>query len=318
MPAHKPAPAPALTPTASPFTPEALVQESILVSVVLPVALIVIMVGLGLSLTLQDFRRVATFPRAALVGLGCQLLLLPMIGFGLAHLFGLPPLWAVGLMLLAACPGGPTSNLITFLARGDTALSITLTALSSAITVVTIPLLLTFSIAHFGVESGAIRPPVTEIILQIVAVTAVPVSLGLWIRHTWPRLAARLDAGVRGASAVLFVGVLGAVIVDQRQVIADYFLSLVGVTGALNLATMAVAFGVARMAALDLRQSLTVSIEGGIQNGTLAIVIAMSILGVPEIAVPAGVYSLVMFLSGGAVMGWFGWVRDPEATGLRV
>jgi BASS family bile acid:Na+ symporter len=283
---------------------------------VLPVALIVIMVGLGLSLTLQDFRRVATFPRAAIVGLCCQLLFLPAIGFGLAHLFGLPPLWAVGLMLIAACPGGPTSNLITFLARGDTALSITLTALSSAITVVTIPLVLAFSIAYFGVESGAIRPPVAEIIVQIVAVTALPVSLGLTIRHSLPRVAARLDGAVRGTSALLFVGVLGAVIVDQRQVIADHFLSLVGVTGALNLVTMGAAFGVARAAALDLRQSITISIEGGIQNGTLAIVLAMSILGVPEMAVPAGVYSLVMFLSGGAVMGWFGWVRDPEASGL--
>lgn len=288
-------------------------QESILVSVFLPVALIIIMVGLGLSLTIGDFRRVAEFPRAVGLGLASQLLVLPLVGFGLAHLFALPPLWAVGLMLIAACPGGPTSNLITFLARGDTALSITLTALSSAVTVLTIPLVLTFSIGYFGVESGEVRPPVLEIVLQIVAVTAVPVSLGLGIRHWLPGVARRLDRGVRGASTVLFVAVLGAVIIDQRQVIADHFLALVGVTGALNVLTMLLAHRVGRFGGLDRRQSLTLAIEGGIQNGTLAIVIAMTILGVAEIAVPAGVYSLVMFVTGGVVMGWFGF-RSPELT----
>ncbi|TVR60219.1 MAG: bile acid:sodium symporter family protein [Gemmatimonadales bacterium] len=284
-------------------------EESILVTLLLPVALIVIMVGLGMSLSVADFRRVARFPKAAVVGLGCQLLLLPLVGLGLAHLFGLSPIWAVGLMLIAACPGGPTSNLITFVSRGDTALSITLTALSSVATVVTIPLVLGFSLAHFGVEAGAIRSPVGEIILQIVAITAVPVSLGLGIRHFLPDLARRSDRTIRGASAGIFLLVLGAVIVDQRQVIAHHFLSLAGVTGALNLITMGSAFGMARFFALDRRQALTIAIEGGIQNGTLAIVIALSIVGSSQMAVPAGVYSLLMFVSGGALMGYFGWLR---------
>jgi bile acid:Na+ symporter, BASS family len=298
--------------TVPPPLPEAPLEESILVSVILPVSLIVIMVGLGMSLTVADFRRVVEFPRAAMVGLGCQLLILPAAGFGLALLFSLPPIWAVGLILIAACPGGPTSNLITFVARGDTALSITLTALSSAVTVVTIPLLLALALGFFGVEAEAIRAPVGEVVLQIVAITAIPVMLGLWLRHVLPELARRLDRVVRGASALIFLFVLGAVMVDQRQVIADHFLSLAGVTASLNLVTMGLAFGAARFFALDLRQSLTISIEGGIQNGTLAIVIAMSILGVPEMAVPPGVYSLLMFASGGALMYWFGWVRAPE------
>lgn len=287
-------------------------EESVLVTVLLPVALIVIMVGLGMSLTVADFRRVARFPRAALVGLGCQLLLLPLVGLGLAHLFGLSAIWAVGLMLIAACPGGPTSNLIAFVCRGDTALSITLTALSSVATVVTIPLVLGFSLAHFGVEAGSIRSPVGEILLQIVAITALPVSLGLGIRHLLPGLARRLDRATRGASAGIFLLVLAAVIVDQREVIAAHFLSLAGVTGALNLVTMGAAFGVARAVALDRRQSLTIAIEGGIQNGTLAIVIALSIVGSSQMAVPAGVYSLLMFASGGALMAYFGWMQAPE------
>ncbi|TVP72426.1 MAG: hypothetical protein EA352_12665 [Gemmatimonadales bacterium] len=148
--------------------------------------------------------------------------------------------------------------------------------------------------------------------LQIVAITAIPVTIGLSIRHFLPEVARRLERVVRGASALIFLLVLGAVVVDQRQVIADHFLSLAGVTASLNLVTMGLAFGAARLLALDLRQSLTISIEGGIQNGTLAIVIAMSILGVPEMAVPPGVYSLLMFVSGGALMYWFGWVRAPD------
>ncbi len=286
-------------------------EESVFISVVLPVSLIIIMIGLGMSLSLGDFRRVVRFPRAALVGLGSQLLILPPVGLALVYLFGLPPTWAVGLMLIAACPGGPTSNLITFVARGDTALSITLTALSSVATVVTIPLILALSISHFGVEADAIRSPVGEIVVQIVAITAIPVALGLAIRHFRADVADRLRGVVRASSAAIFLLVLGAVVVDQRQVLVDHFFALSGVTAALNVATMALGFGVARLFLLDLRQSVTVSIEAGIQNGTLAIVIAMSILGAGEMAVPAGVYSLLMFVSGGLVMAYFGLVRAP-------
>ncbi len=286
-------------------------EESVFISVVLPVSLIIIMIGLGMSLSMGDFRRVVRFPRAALVGLGSQLLILPPVGLALVYLFGLPPVWAVGLMLIAACPGGPTSNLITFVARGDTALSITLTALSSVATVVTIPLILALSISHFGVEADAIRSPVGEIVVQIVAITAIPVALGLAIRHFRADVADRLRGVVRASSAAIFLLVLGAVVVDQRQVLVDHFFALSGVTAALNVATMALGFGVARLFFLDLRQSVTISIESGIQNGTLAIVIAMSILGAGEMAVPAGVYSLLMFVSGGLVMGYFGLVRAP-------
>ena len=286
-------------------------EESVFIDVVLPISLIIIMVGLGMSLSVADFRRVVRFPRAAMVGLGSQLLLLPLVGFALATLFGLPPVWAVGLMLIAACPGGATSNLITFVSRGDTALSITLTALSSAATVVTIPLILAFSIGHFGVEAEAIRSPVGEIVLQIVAITAVPVGLGLLVRHFRPGLADRLRGTVRVASALIFLLVLGAVIYDQRRVLAEHFFALSGVTATLNVVTMAMGFLVARLFLLDMRRSVTISIESGIQNGTLAIVIAMSILGVNEMAVPPGIYGLLMFVSGGVLMWYFGTVRAP-------
>lgn len=288
-------------------------EESIFIDVVLPLSLIIIMIGLGMSLKLKDFKRVVLYPKAAAVGLGNQIILLPLIGFGLATLFDLSPVWAVGLVLIAACPGGPTSNLITFVSRGDTALSITLTALSSAVTVVTIPLFLTLSITHFGVDADAIKSPVGEIVLQIVAVTAVPVTIGLLIRHFQSDFADLMQKPARIASAVIFLMVLAAIIIEQRQVLFDYFFDLAAVTALLNVVTMAVGFFTARAVALNMKQSITISIETGIQNGTLAIVIAMSILGASDIAVPPAIYSLLMFVSGGALMYGFGVVKSPAA-----
>lgn len=290
-------------------------EESIFLDVVLPLSLIIIMIGLGMSLTLRDFKRVAVYPKAAFVGLGNQLILLPLVGFGLTYAFGLSPVWAVGVMLIAACPGGATSNMITFVSRGDTALSITLTAVSSAVTVVTIPLILTLSITHFGVDAETIKSPVGEIVLQIVAITAVPVTIGLLIRRFKPDFADRMESPVRILSALIFVMVLAAVIYDQRAVLVDYFFELCWVTGALNVATMSLGFITARIASLNMKQSVTISIESGIQNGTLAIVIAMSILGSGDIAIPAGVYSLLMFVSGGALMYIFGVVTAPAELG---
>ncbi len=308
-------------------------EESILLDVVLPVSLIIIMIGLGMSLQVKDFKRVLVDPKAIGVGLVNQILLLPAIAVGLVLLFDLSPLWAVGFMLIAACPGGPTSNLITFVSRGDTALSISLTAFSSLITVITIPLILFLAIdlsgaapaifgtgaddieiVYFGTAGDeAIQAPVVDIIVQVIAVTAVPVTIGLLIRRYFPGFADRMDKPARIASAAIFLFVLATIIVDQREVLAEHFLSLSASTATLNVATMVVGFLTARMAALDMRQSITISIESGIQNGTLAIVIAMSILGAPEVAIPPGVYSLLMFLTGGALMFFFGLMRDPAS-----
>ncbi len=312
-------------------------EESILLDVVLPLSLIIIMIGLGMSLQVKDFKRVLVDPKAIGIGLANQILLLPAIAVGLVLLFELSPLWAVGFMLIAACPGGPTSNLITFVSRGDTALSISLTAFSSLITVITIPLILFLAIdlsgaapmifgtgaedieiVYFGSAGDeAIQAPVLDIIIQVVAVTAVPVSIGLLIRRFRPDFADRMDKPARIASAAIFIFVLATIIIDQRSVLAEHFLSLSASTAALNVATMVVGFLTARMVALDMRQSITVSIESGIQNGTLAIVIAMSILGAPEVAIPPGVYSILMFVTGGALMFFFGLMRDPASFNKR-
>ncbi len=290
-------------------------EESILTSVLLPLSLFIIMLGLGLSLVVDDFKRIVVYPRAVAVGLTNQLILLPLVGFGLCFAFGLSPVMAVGVMLIAACPGGATSNLITFVCRGDTALSITLTALSGVVTIFTIPAILVFSIGYFdpavGVDAEAVEAPVMDIILQLVAITAVPVTIGMLIRRFKPDFADKMDKPARIGSALIFAFVLAVVILANTDVIQEHFLALSGVTLSLNIATMALGFATARLASLNMRQAITVCIESGIQNGTLAIVVATSILGVGAIAVPGGVYSLVMFLTGGVVMFYFGVITSP-------
>ncbi len=291
-------------------------EESILTSVVLPLSLFIIMLGLGMSLVIDDFKRILVYPKAVAVGLTNQLILLPLVGFGLCLLFDLPPVMAVGVMLIAACPGGATSNLITHVSRGDTALSITLTAFSGAITIITIPLILVFALGYFeptaGVDAEAVEAPVGDIIAQLVAITAVPVTIGMLIRKFKPTFADKMDKPARIGSALIFLFVLAVVIFAELDVLKEYFVALSGVTAALNLITMGLGFATARALSLDMRRAVTISIESGIQNGTLAIVVATSILNLGDAAVPGGVYSLIMFMSGGLLMLYFGLITAPK------
>lgn len=281
-------------------------EESVFTSVVLPASLVVIMVGLGLSLHADDFRRVVKEPRAVSIGLLNQLLLLPLLALGVALLLDLPPLLAVGLMLLAAAPGGATSNLIAHAARGDTALSVTLTAVSSMVTVVTLPLIVTASIAYFIGESRAIDLPLAETIGQVLIITVIPVAVGMLVRGRAPAFAARMERPVRIASVVLFALVLAGIILGNLGLIRDNFGTLGGAVLLLNVATMALGWGLSRLARLNLERSITIMVESGIQNGTLAIVVATTLLRQGDVALPAGMYSLVMFLTGGLVIGVFG------------
>ncbi len=277
-------------------------KDSVLTSVVLPLALFLIMLGMGLSLTLGDFKRVAEVPRSAAIGLFCQLVLLPVTAWALIYAFGMTGALAVGLMIIAACPGGVTSNLITHVSRGDTALSITLTAITSFITVLTIPLIIGFSLGHFMDADQSIELPVLKTIGQVIGITVLPVSIGMIIRQKKLELAQKLERPSRIASSVIFAVILVGIIAANKQVIVDHFAQLAGVTIALNVITMLVGYGAARLGKLTGPQIRTISIEAGIQNGTLAVVIATSILKQEAMALPGGVYSLVMFVTGGIMM----------------
>ena len=279
--------------------------EHLLKNVFLPLALFIIMFGMGLTLVIADFKRVILSPKAKIIGLLCQLLLLPLTAMLLLNLFGLSGEIAVGVMLIAACPGGPTSNIITHLSRGDTALSVTLTAVSSLLTVLTLPLIVGASLDHFLMEQRSIPFPVGTVIAQLIVVTILPIALGMTTRAKQPAFAERMSRPLNAVS-LLFLALIILLAVLKEDNLGAQFREAGPVTLLLNLLTMGLGFGIAALAGLPQRQRITISIEAGIQYGTLALVIALRILESSRIAVPSVVYSLLMFLSGGAMILLFG------------
>ncbi len=271
-------------------------EQNILTAVFLPLALAFIMLGMGLSLTVDDFKRIFVYPKGMIVGLCSQLIVLPLIGFLLVSAFGLNGPLAVGVMILAACPGGPTSNLITHLAKGDIALSISLTSVSSVITVVTIPIIVNYSILYFG-EEGSVTLPVLQTIGQIMGVTIIPVAIGMIIRKLRPQISIAAERPFKTASAIFFTLILLAAIFKERANIVSYFMLVGPITTLLNLATMAAAFVLAKLFLLPVNQQIAISIEGGIQNGTLGIMIAATLLNNSAMTIPIVIYSLVMFIT---------------------
>ena len=281
-------------------------EESVVTKVFLPIALAVIMLGMGLSLTTDDFKRVMIYPKAAVLGMLNQLILLPIVAFVYAKIFPLSPELAVGLMILAICPGGVTSNLISHISKGDTALSITLTAISGVITVITIPFILSFSLEHFMAEGEKISLPIGRTILQIFVITIIPILMGMSIRFLAESFADKMGKPVKVLSVIFFVLVLIAAIFSEKDDLPEMFKQVGIAVLALNVTTMLLGFFTSRMVKLDLSQSITIAIESGIQNGTLAIVIATSVLNNAQMSITPAIYSLLMFVTGGFMMFRFG------------
>src|SRR5690349_20655319 len=200
-------------------------MDSSLTTVGLPIALGIIMLGLGLGLTVADFRRVVSYPKAALIALGCQVVLLPALCFGLVVALDLPPVLAVGMMLLAASPGGTTPNLYSHLFGGHVALNVTLTAVNSVLAVVTLPIIVNLSAAHFRPDTGSIGLQFDKV-LQVFAIVLVPVALGMAVRARFPALADRLARPVKILSIVVLVAVIAGTVLRERDNIADYFVSV--------------------------------------------------------------------------------------------
>lgn len=270
-------------------------MDSSLVSVGLPAALAIIMLGLGLSLGIDDFRRVGAAPKPVAIALAAQLLLLPLVCFGLVLLLDLDPLLAVGMMLLAASPGGTTANLFSHLFHGDVALNITLTAVNSVIAVVSLPLVVNFAVGWFepaGAEDIGLQPAKTA---QVFAIVLVPVALGMLVRRARPAFAERADKPVRIASAVVLALVIVGALLGERENLGDY-LADIGVATTLFCAlSLAVGYALPRAAGVGERQALSSAFEVGIHNSTLAIAVALSVLDNDTLAVPAAVYGILMF-----------------------
>jgi bile acid:Na+ symporter, BASS family len=263
--------------------------------ILLPLALFIIMFSLGLGLGLEDFRRVAAEPRAFVAGLVSQVLLLPAVAFLIAVIWAPPPALAIGLMIIAAAPGGVTSNLLTRYAGGDVALSVTLTAATSLVAMVTVPIVLVLAFGQFGGEDAAAGLSMTGIAIRMFAIVVVPAVLGMALRAARPALAARLEPSVERLSGVLFLVVVGAAIWAERGNIATYFAAAGLATLALNMTMMAIAFWGPLLLGCGRRQRIALSLECGLQNGTLAIAVVAALGLDAAHAVPAAIYSLLMF-----------------------
>ncbi|WP_136057134.1 bile acid:sodium symporter family protein [Microbacterium sp. K24] len=283
---------------------------SALTTIGLPVALGIIMLGLGLSLTLADFARVLKQPKAVLIALLCQLVLLPAICFGLVLAFQLPPILAVGMMMLAASPGGTTANLYSHLFRGDIALNISLTAVNSVIAVITLPLITNFAIAYFRPFDDQLGLQWSKA-LEVFAIVLLPVALGMLIRRFSPRFADGMDKPVRIASVIILIVVIAGAVASNWSLLVDNVARLALITVLFCLISLTIGFLIPRWLRVGRRQAIATSFEIGIHNATLAIVIAQSVLGSVELSLPAAVYGVLMFF---IAFGFGFLIRDRAAV----
>ena len=281
---------------------ESLALVTLVNSVVIPICLFLIMMGMGLTLVTNDFKRVLKYPKAVGIGLTNQLILLPIIGFALANIMPLRPEYAVGVMLLVLCPGGTTSNLFTYLAKGDVALSVTMTAIASVITVFTIPIVLSFSLIYFMGSGSEFELPVVKTVLTLVVLTIVPISIGMLIKRYAPKVADRSQVYVSRFGVifltflVLFLGYV------QRDIIVDAFIATGPVSVLLNVSTMALGYYSSKWFGLNLAQRTSVTLEVGLQNSTLSIFMALTLLSNYDMSMMPAIYTLVMFLSAGILV----------------
>ena len=232
----------------------------------LAISIMIIMAGMGLGLTLQDFKRVAENPKPVLIGLFNQIIILPLVGFGLCVLFKPEPFIAIGLMMLVACPGGTSSNIIAFLAKGDLPLSISLTAINSLITIFTIPLIINFSFGYFENEMGSVEPPALDIFKSLIAVIAVPLTIGMLIKKKVPGFADKMEAPVRNASAILLAIVIVVILVNEFDLFIANIGATLGILVSLSTITMGLGFLTSKWLNLTAKQALTIAIESRRSN----------------------------------------------------
>ncbi len=271
-------------------------------TIIIGIALILIMLGMGLSLIPDNFRNVLKQPKAVVVGLINQLILLPIIGFSIIFLFPMQPEIAVGFMILSACPGGAVSNLICYLAKADLALSVSLTAISSIFSVFTIPIIINFSLSYFIKEENTIKLSLLETLGQIAVVIIIPIILGMLIRYYKPIFALKTEKLVRTVSTIVLLSIILGVLFKERYNLLNYLQQAGISTFLLNISTALIGFISAKLIKLKTPQALSISIESGIQNSALAITIAIVLLNNTKFAVAASIYTLSMYITGGIII----------------
>ena len=283
-------------------------------TVILPAAVGVIMFGLGLALTLADFVRVVQFPRAVVVGLLVQTVVLVAVAFAITQLFELPPMLAVGFMLLAASPGGALANIFSHLAHGDVALNVTLTAINSVLALVWLPLVLDWSLAHF-LGAGQFLPAPTQKVMEVATVIIFPVLLGMLVCRVWPSLAQRAARPVRIASILLLALVVAIALAHNGSTLLLYSREVGLACVTFNLVSLAIGYAVPRVIGLPARQATSISLEIGVHNAAVAIFVAMNVLNSEEASVPAALYGIVMIATASIAVAW---LRRRHARGAPV
>jgi bile acid:Na+ symporter, BASS family len=294
-------------------------EASIITDVLAPMALGAVMFGLGLGLTVHDFTRVARYPRPVVVGLFTQSVLLTLVAYGIGQALDLAPRLAIGLMLLAASPGGAAACLYSHLARGDVALNLTLTGLNSALALVWLPVVVTWSMGHF-LGAGQFVPAPMHHLVQVAAIIVLPVIAGMMVRWRAPDFCDRAEQPIRILAILVLAALVATLFAKAGSSLIDYFVITGVATIAFNVASLAIGYVVPRLARLTRPQAIAISLEIGMHNAALAIVVALSVLRDSEIAMPAVVYGVIMFLTGGLFAAWLSRrPPDPEPTtmGMR-
>ena len=266
-----------------------------IVTKIAPLSLALIMLALGMGLTVQDFTRVVKQPKDFIVGLVCQLIFLPIIAFALVFILDTPVELAVGLMIIAAAPGGVTSNILTKFANGDVALSISLTAIISLLSIITVPFIIFKSIDLLNASASTNEISMTGISIKMFLVVTLPVILGMIIRSFANNFVSSNEKTTQTISLILFLIVLFGAIIQERTNIVPYMMKAGTITFLLNIVMMLIGFYVAKVFATGIQQRKCISLECGLQNGTLAIFVATQIFNDVVFIIPAAIYSLIMF-----------------------
>lgn len=269
-------------------------QAGFINSRVIPWVLRLVMIGLGLSLTAADFKRVIVFPKAVSIGLGAQLLGVPLCAFALGYLFNAPPAIAIGLVILAACPSGVTSNAYSFASRADVPLCVTLSAITSVITVFSIPFLINLALHTFSDQGQLAELPVLKMLLDLIGYTLFPLALGMVVRGVFPEFAERAVEPIRKSVLYLMIAVLLLGAVSSYQELLDHYASAGALVVTMNLLTMGLGFGLAKLFKLPTPQVVTIVFEVGVQNLSLAFAITFTMLQRPDLAVAGLLYAVVM------------------------
>lgn len=280
------------------------------------VLIFIMMLGMGMAMVWDDVRRVVVYPKAVLIGTLCQMVMLPAVGFLLVTLLPQDPAIAVGLMILTFCPGGVGSNVFSLLAKGDAALSVTLTFVSSVLIVVTLPPLVNATLVHFTGAQLHQTLPVGDTISRLFTLTLIPISIGMGIKHRWPNFALKSEPFIKLGGFILMALLITGIVIKDFSKMVDYAQRAGGITLVLGVSTMLIGFIVGRVSQLNQAQSLTIAIEVGIQNSALAIVIAQ-LLGQTDMAIPAIIYTVIVSLicvGLVAVAQWRGWAGATHVS----